>query len=168
MAGLSGLLVPGNIDLHSRPVVRNKDGSISTVRSMSVNIDGNEVLIPTVAADGSRVLSDADAVDQYRRTGQHLGIFRSPQAATAYAQQLHKDQEREYGDKRVSGLSPYDMQQLLAEMGQGQGQGQGGPMGAGRPAWADRQPAGLVDPIGSRGALGLPGGFGGAPGGPAP
>jgi hypothetical protein len=91
-----GLLEPGNIDLHRRPVVRNRDGSISTVRSMSVEMDGKEILIPTVAADGSRILSDRDAVEQYRRTGQHLGIFRDEQSATDYAQRLHQEQAREY------------------------------------------------------------------------
>lgn len=95
-----GMLQPGNIDLNARPVVRNADGSISTVRSMSIEEDGREVLIPTVAADGSGILSDDDAVEQYRRTGQHLGIFDNPDDASAYAEQLHQAQARQYGGRR--------------------------------------------------------------------
>lgn len=91
----SGQLEAGNIDLGHRPIVRNADGSISTVRSMSANFDGQEVLIPTVSDDG-RVLSEPDAIDLYRRTGRHLGKFSTPDAATAYAEQLHRDQEAQY------------------------------------------------------------------------
>jgi len=41
----------GNIDLVAQPRVKNPDGTVSTVRSISVNIDGKEVLIPTVGRD---------------------------------------------------------------------------------------------------------------------
>jgi hypothetical protein len=95
--GQPGLVEPGNIDLANRPVVKNEDGSISTVRSMSFNDNGKEVLIPTVAADGSGILSDDDAIAQYRKTGQFLGKFNTPDQATAYAQQLHQDQAQRYG-----------------------------------------------------------------------
>jgi hypothetical protein len=88
---VTGLLAPGNIDLAHRPKVRNLDGSTSTVNSISVNVDGHEVLIPTVLPDG-RMLSPQDAVRHYLRTGQHLGIFDSAEHATAYAQQLHAQQ----------------------------------------------------------------------------
>lgn len=93
-----GMLEPGNIDLARRPVVKNKDGTISTVRSISVNVDGAEVLIPTVSDDG-KVLDNAAAIALFRRTGRHLGRFRTPEAATFYAERLHDEQARMYGEK---------------------------------------------------------------------
>lgn len=98
-SGGDGLIEPGNIELNSRPVVRNADGSISTVRSMSFEEDGQEVLVPTVSDDG-RILSEDEAIDLYRRTGRHLGKFSSPAAATRYAERLHDDQARLYGDRK--------------------------------------------------------------------
>jgi len=83
----------GIIDLTNRPVVRNADGTVSTVRSISVEIDGQEVLIPTVSDDG-RILSDQEAVQQYRRTGRHLGKFNSVKAANRHARRIHQEQER--------------------------------------------------------------------------
>ena len=94
-----GMIEPGNIDLSARPVVRHADGSISTVRSISVEMDGKEYLIPTVSEDG-KVLSEDDAVNQFKQTGKHLGVFDSPEDATAYARQLHEDQESLYAPQQ--------------------------------------------------------------------
>jgi hypothetical protein len=94
-----GMIDPGNIDLKARPVVHNGDGGLSTVRSISVELDGQEVLLPTITPDGT-VLSRDEAVKLYRDTGQHLGIFDSAKAANKYAKVLHAHQERLYGSAK--------------------------------------------------------------------
>ena len=114
-----GQLEAGNINLFNRPVVKNADGTISTVRSMSANFDGKEVLLPTVSDDG-KILSNEEAVEQYRKTGKHLGIFDSPEHATAYAKTLHEDQERLYvpQDRQAPGLAGLTPADRLKYQGQ--------------------------------------------------
>jgi hypothetical protein len=103
-------LEKGNIDLGDRPVVKNPDGSISTVRSASKRIGGKEVLFPTVAApdEGTfgtaksknpRIISSREAAEIYKKTGQHLGKFRTGEQADQYARALHKMQEKQYVKK---------------------------------------------------------------------
>lgn len=87
-----GLLEPGNIDLRRRPVVRNRDGSVSMVRSFSIAKDGREYLIPTVSDEG-RQLSDQEAVVRFEETGWHLGAFKTAQDAAVYADKLDRQQK---------------------------------------------------------------------------
>ena len=89
-----GLLTPGNIDIANRPVAHNKDGSISTVRSISISVDGKEVLIPTVI--NGKVVSNQAAIDHYMKTKQNLGSFSSVAAANKYAVGLHDQQAKMY------------------------------------------------------------------------
>ncbi len=93
--GIPAPIRPGNIDLANRPKVRNKDGSISTVLSMSFGTPDGEVLVPKVSDDG-RIMSDREAMDNYYKTGRSLGVFRTPQEADTYAEALHRQQERMY------------------------------------------------------------------------
>lgn len=53
------------------------------------------MLIPTVSDDG-RILSDDDAIAAYQRTGRNLGVFDTPENATAYAESLHNQQADMY------------------------------------------------------------------------
>lgn len=96
LLNFNGLVKPGNIDLNARPVVKNSDGSISTIKSMSVNMDGVEWLIPTISPDGKQ-LSERQAIDLFRKTGMHLGAFATPDFATAYAKAISGMQGQHYG-----------------------------------------------------------------------
>lgn len=103
-----GLLTRGNIDLNSRPVVRNPDGTVSSEYSVSFADDkGHEVLVPTVVGgkfltpDGHKPPEGSPeeeamqkrAWDHYLKTGQHMGIFDTPENADAYADVAHKRNE---------------------------------------------------------------------------
>jgi len=104
-----GQITPGNINLNNRPRVRNRDGSISTVLSISVNTGKHETLIPTIS-DSGQLMSNSQAVDQYRRTGRHLGQFDSVQSANSYAKSLHNDQAKQLN--KPPQVKPPQTQQL--------------------------------------------------------
>lgn len=90
----------GNINLNDRPVYRNADGTVSTVDSFSTNIDGREVLLPQIGRDaqGNAVRWTQDqAIDNYLKTGENLGKFKSVEDANAYADWLHNQQAGLYG-----------------------------------------------------------------------
>ena len=166
-----GMLEAGNIDLSNRPIVRNPDGTISTVRSIGVNLGGKEYLLPTVSDDG-KILSTDEAVQQFRDTGKHLGVFDSPEASTNYAQSLHNQQAQAYGGNPINSLNQYiqalnaprsdlnyqQLQQVLATgqplpmsdysgLGQAIGQSQTDPQMM-QNALADKNTNGVMDAIG--------------------
>lgn len=88
----------GNIDLNKRPVVVNRDGSISTERSFSVNIDGKETLLPTVV--NGKIIDEDAAIDHYFKTGEYLGRFDTIKEADDYAEMLHNRQDWYYHRKQ--------------------------------------------------------------------
>jgi hypothetical protein len=68
-----GLLKPGNLDLNQRPTVRNPDGSISTVRTISVTDDKGAYLLPTVIGD--KVVSNEDAIAHWKKDRRAFRLF---------------------------------------------------------------------------------------------
>lgn len=97
----------GNIDLYNRPQYRNADGSISTVDSTSFNIQGKEVLLPSVwMKDGKAYRSsDGDEILQhFYDTGEFLGVFDTVDAANSYAEKLHDAQDYYYTTQREQAL----------------------------------------------------------------
>lgn len=95
-----GLLKPGNINIMDRPIVPNEaegKGVSSTVFSTGIEVDGQHILIPRVSdgADGKppHIMSPHEALEYYKKTKQHLGIFDSDDAADAYGRgPLHEQQ----------------------------------------------------------------------------
>lgn len=85
-----GLKRPGNIDLNGRPIVANPDGSYSTELSFSVGTDQGETLLPRIV--NGQLLSEQAAIDHFRKTGEQMGVFDTPENADRYATMVHKRQ----------------------------------------------------------------------------
>jgi hypothetical protein len=84
----AGAVEPANLPFGVTSLVKNDDGSVSTVRTISVGVDGGEALIPTVY--DNRAHSNAEAIERYQRTGKHFGVYPNIAAADAAAQRLHE------------------------------------------------------------------------------
>lgn len=82
-----GLVKAGNIDLKNRPVVRNPDGTSSTVRTITIEENGKTILIPTVV--NGKIVSNDEAIKHFHQTGEHMGIFKTEEDAEAYDRNLH-------------------------------------------------------------------------------
>jgi hypothetical protein len=54
---------------------------------MGVGFDDGQYLIPRVSQAGA-LMSPESAIEEFLRTGQHLGIFDTPEASTAYGKRL--------------------------------------------------------------------------------
>ena len=80
-------VIKGNIDINRRPLA-NYQGKIATVRSIHFREGKLYLLIPTVLEPGI-VVSNEVALQNYRKTGKHLGKFRTSADAALFAKNLH-------------------------------------------------------------------------------
>ena len=96
---VSGLVKVGNIDLTKQPSVYNPETKgQSTVWSMSVGVPEGEMLITRVTPDG-KILSPKEAFNYAKKTGKHLGIFKTSEDADNYAKKMHISYERGFLSK---------------------------------------------------------------------
>lgn len=90
-----GIIEKYNLDLYNRPIVKNKDGTISTIRSLGFDTDKGYLLIPSVSKDG-KILTPNQAINEFRITGEHLGVYKNRDIGDRYAQKLHQQQQQFY------------------------------------------------------------------------
>ena len=116
MPPIQGLKKAGNINLYTRPRVPN-NGGVSTVYSMGVGLPEGEVLMPQVDVRGRGLKLGKEAVQQYRDTGQHLGIFETPADTERYGQDLHNAFEEGAFDVPLAtsrrGVNPNQLERVL-------------------------------------------------------
>lgn len=99
---LSGTLFErGNIDPTTSPTVI-KDGKIEVGKSITFENGGIYYVIPTILRDsngnGYRATPE-EAVNEFLKTGKHLGAFTTQVNADGYANAYHKEQEKFYTKK---------------------------------------------------------------------
>lgn len=88
-----GIVQPGNLDPYNRPIYKHpNDEGYGTTYSMSFeDEDGTNVLIPQIV--NGKMLTQKQAIDHYRKTGEHFGKFKTWQDADRYAEKLHNSQD---------------------------------------------------------------------------
>lgn len=84
----AGVIQPPNIDVGNIAIAG--EGFV-TGDSFSFGTPDGEILIPSIDERGTP-LSQDEAMNRYYETGQHLGIYNSPQDADIFAQQLDRFQ----------------------------------------------------------------------------
>lgn len=97
----------GNIDILNRPEIQNANGTFSTLESASIYDDreGKHVLIPTIKViDGvPERMSIEEAENWYYGTGEHLGMFDTPEEATAMGKKISNFKGKtKFGEARLS------------------------------------------------------------------
>lgn len=83
----------GNLSEAIRYKVKNEDGSISTVKTISIGTDDGEVVIPTVV--NGKVLGYDAAIEHFYKTGENFGTFKTIKEANSYAKALHERHAKE-------------------------------------------------------------------------
>lgn len=81
----------GNIDLKKRKAYKNKGGSVSTIKTIGIGEGNLETVIPTIGPKGRR-MKNKQAIKHYKKTGKHLGKFRTRGAAADFARETSASQ----------------------------------------------------------------------------
>jgi hypothetical protein len=78
----------------NRGGVKNDDGSLSTYRSIGVNIEGREYVLPTVW--DNQIISNDEAIKRAREVGlDNFPSYENPEEAEARYNMIHELMERD-------------------------------------------------------------------------
>lgn len=105
-----GFKYQGSIDLASRPVYKNKDGSVSTEVSKIFEFDGEYVILPTIkTVNGQRVdMTDEEAIEEAKQSKQHLGVYKTRAEAEKASQAIHERGEKGVDLRDIVGDTAYN------------------------------------------------------------
>jgi hypothetical protein len=79
--------VEGTIDFEDRPQEWTEKG-FKTIKTFTADIDGKSVLLPLIINE--KEVSTKKAIEHYKKTGEHFGIFKNKDEASKYKTELHK------------------------------------------------------------------------------
>jgi hypothetical protein len=92
-----------------RPQIDNPDGSYSTERTITIEVDGRHYVIPTIV--GGKQLEEEQAVQLFKQgVNKPVGVFDNADEAEAYAQQRSQQIDRERNPQRYEQQDEQDMQ----------------------------------------------------------
>jgi hypothetical protein len=101
------VITPRTINLSGLPQVPNKQGGMSTIRSAGFDLTNNpkgpNILLPTVFKNKIDYSKDLiPTINEFQKTGRHLGVYPSRNAATLAASVLHLSEENRVGKVKNS------------------------------------------------------------------
>lgn len=85
-----GILEVGNVNLIDRPKLATPDKGYQTVFTMTAGLDGGKTALLPRVIEGI-MHTPEEAMQHFKDTGEHMGIFNSREAADAFDKQLHED-----------------------------------------------------------------------------
>jgi hypothetical protein len=89
-ANAPGILEVGNVNLYNRPGLPTPDKGYGNTFSGTHEIEGGRTVLLPHIVNGIK-LSGKEAFEHFKKTGEHMGIFKSRKHADAFDKKLHED-----------------------------------------------------------------------------
>ena len=85
-------ITPPTLDVKKQPIIKNNDGTVSTVRSIGVGTNSGVVVLPTVDRKLNKIVNPQTAINNYIKSGEHLGIYPNEKIANLAAQAISRNE----------------------------------------------------------------------------
>lgn len=100
-----GYMSPEDVAAGGKTPVLQKNGSISTEKTITVEADGKHYVIPTII-DGKSYTPEAASKAFRDKQIKPIGVFNTPEEAKAFAEQRSRDLDRNFGGQGVLHKGP--------------------------------------------------------------